>query len=59
MLSLCDLASSGIVILIAVCRRLSYVCVEFDLTLYISVNNVSVMLGWVSLGGTITKQGLM
>ena len=31
----------------------------FDLILYIPVNNFSVMLGWVFLGWTSTKQGLM
>ena len=31
----------------------------FDLILYIPVNNLSVMLGWVFLGWSSSKQGLM
>ena len=35
-----------------------FICL-FDLILYDPVNNFSVMLGWVFLGWTSTKQGLM
>ena len=35
-----------------------FVCL-IDLILYVPVNNLSVMLGWVFLGLTSTKQGLM
>ena len=31
----------------------------FDLILYVPVNNFSVMSGWVFLGGTSSKRGLM
>ena len=36
----------------------SMICL-FDLILYVSVNNFSVMYGWVFLGWTSSKQGLM
>ena len=39
-----------------VCLSLS---VLFDLILYVLVNNLSVMSGWVFLGCTSTKQGLI
>ena len=39
-----------------VCLSLS---VLFDLILYVPVNNLSVMSGWVFLGCTSTKQGLI
>ena len=32
---------------------------QFDLILYVPVNNFLVMSGWVFLGSTGTKQGLM
>ena len=35
------------------------ICILFDLILYVPVNNFSVMLGWVFLCWTSTKQGLI